>query len=282
MRYIIISILLITSLTLLSGPVLSGPDRPLRVVSLAPSTTEILFALGLDKEIVGVSQYCNFPEKALAKDKVGSMSQPNIERILALKPEIVFSTGLEQAPVAARLDQLKVKVFVSDPSTIEELYSSIAEIGNIVGREKEAGELVARMRSDISLISKKVQEIPLSARPRVFVEVWNNPIMTAGKGSYIDDLIKIAGGINVAGDTKRPYSYFSAEEVIKRDPDCIVMGYMDRSNGMDLASERFGWENISAVKNGRVYNDINPEVIFRPGPRVVEGVREIYKRLYPK
>jgi iron complex transport system substrate-binding protein len=256
--------------------------KGLRVVSLAPSTTEILFALGLDNEIVGVSQYCNFPKRALTKEQVGSMSQPNIERILALKPDIVFSTGLEQAPIVAKMHQLNIKVFVSDPSSIEELYRSMEDMGALVGRGKEAALVIRRMKADIDDIKSKVSSIPIRGRPKVFLEVWNNPIMTAGRGSYIDDLITIAGGINIAGDIRKPYSYFSAEEVIKRNPDCIIMGYMDRSDGRELTSKRFGWASISAVKNGRVYNDIDPDIIFRPGPRVVEGVREIHKRLYQK
>jgi iron complex transport system substrate-binding protein len=275
-----VGLCLVVSMILVSSSAFSGSSKGLRIVSLAPSTTEILFALGLDNEIVGVSQYCNFPEKALKKDKVGSMSAPSIEKILSLKPDIVFSTGLEQAPIVAKLNRLNIRVFVSDPSSIEELYRSIGDMGKLVGKEKEAAGLVGKMRSDVSVIIQKVSLIPLEKRLRVFVEVWNNPIMTAGKGSYIDDLIRIAGGVNIAGDTRRPYSYFSAEEIIKRNPDCIIMGYMDRSSAMELVSNRFGWENISAVKFHRVYNDINPELLFRPGPRVVEGVREMYKRLY--
>ena len=278
-RKSIITVLAVSILLVISAH--ADDAKPLRVISLAPATTEILFALGLDDEIVGVSQYCNFPEKALTKEQVGSMSSPNIERIMALKPDIVFMTGLEQEPTIAKLRQLNIKVFVSDPPNIEELYSSIDNMGRLVGRENEAAEIISRMKADIAAISDKVAPIPLNERPKVFVEIWNNPIMTAGKGSYIDDLINIAGGINIAGDTKRPYSYFNVEEVIKRNPDCIIMGYMDKIDGRELTAKRFGWENISAVKNGRVYNDINPDIMFRPGPRVVEGIRQIHKRLYP-
>lgn len=266
----------------LAGGSLAGQGRDLRVISLAPSTTEILFALGLDDEIIGVSSYCNFPEKARAKEKVGSMNEPNIERILALKPDVVFLTGLEQDPIIAKLKKLNVRVFVSDPPNIEELYKSIGDMAKVVGRDKEAALVINKMKEDIAAITDKVRAVPLDKRPKVFVEVWNNPIMTAGKGSYIDDLIRIAGGINIAGDTKKPFSYFNAEEVIQRDPDVIIMGYMDRADGRELTAKRFGWENISAVKNGRVYNDINPDIIFRPGPRVAEGLREIHKRLYPQ
>lgn len=273
--YLVLAVILAVS-------TLRADQNGLRVISLAPSTTEILFALGLDDEIVGVSQYCNYPEKALTKERVGSLNQPNIERILALKPDIVFTTGLEQAPVVEKLRKLNIKVLVSDPSDMEELYSSISEIGSLTGKEAAASGMVSGMKAAAAQMERMVAMVPPEKRPKVFIEIWNNPLMTAGKGSYIDDLIRRAGGINIAGDTKKPFSYFSSEEVIKRDPDCIIMGYMDRSSGLELVQKRFGWENISAIKNGRVYNDINPDIIFRPGPRIIEGLTEIHKRLYPQ
>src|SRR3989338_8131884 len=131
----------------------SEEDRPLRIVSLAPSTTEIIFALGLDSEIVGVSQFCDYPEAALAKERVGAFSQPNIEKIVSLRPDIIFCTGLEQAPAIEKLRQLNLKVCVSDPSNFKELFDSIAEIGNLVGREGQAARLITEMRESIRMIS---------------------------------------------------------------------------------------------------------------------------------
>ncbi|MCX5702917.1 MAG: cobalamin-binding protein [Candidatus Omnitrophica bacterium] len=253
----------------------------LRVISLAPSTTEILFALGLDDEITGVSQYCNYPPKALSKEKVGTFSQANIEKVLLLKPDIIFCTGLEQAPIITKLKQLNLRVYISDPSNFKELFDSIREIGRLVNKEGRAVALIAEMKAGIEKITSKVKLIPQERRPKVFVEIWHSPLMTAGRGSFIDELLGLAGGVNIAYDTQRPYSYFSPEQVIKRDPDCIILAYMDKESPLKIIKGRFGWNNISAVKNNRIYNDINPDALLRPGPRLVEALEEIYERLYP-
>lgn len=252
-----------------------------RYISLAPSTTEILFALGLDEEIVGVSTYCDYPPAAIKKEKVGTFSQPNMERILLLKPDIVFCTGLEQAAVVTKLRQLNLKVFVSDPSSIEELLTSILNIGNLTNRQKEAALLLEGMESAIENIYSKTKSIPQDKMPKVLIEIWHSPFMTAGKGSLIDDLIHTAGGINIASDTKREYTYFSSEQIIKRNPDYIFLLYMYKRDPSRLVEERFGWDNVSAVKNNRVYADIDPNTLLRPGPRIIEGLKQLYKKLSP-
>lgn len=255
---------------------------PARYISLAPSTTEILFALGLDEEIAGVSLFCNYPEEAKSKEKVGTFSQPNIEKILALKPDIIFCTGLEQAPVIRELRQLNLKVYVSDPSNIEELFNSIREIGKITDKKNEAEILIKSMEQDIEEINSKVKLIPQKNRPKVFVEIWHEPLITAGKNSFIDELITLAGGINISHDTKRPYSYFSPEQAIRRNPDCIILAYMSEEKPLKIIQERIGWKEISAVKNNRIYNDINPDLLLRPGPRLSQGLEELYQRLHQK
>ncbi len=133
----------------------------------------------------------------------------------------------------------------------------------------------------IEEVKSKVELIPANKRQKVFIEIWYDPLTTAGKGSYVDELITLAGGINISADTRRAYSVFSAEEVIKRNPDCIILAYMDQKKPKDLVKGRFGWSGISAVKNNRLYNDVDPALLLRPGPRIVQGVNEIYKRLYP-
>lgn len=251
-----------------------------RYISLAPSTTEILFALGLDKEIVGVSAYCNYPAQAINKTKIGDFSSPNIEKIISLKPDYIFCTGLEQAPVIARLRQLDLNVYVADPASIEELFKTIKEIGEITHKTKEASVLIEKMKGEIEAVVSKVKLIPQDDRIKVFVEIWHEPLMTAAKGSFVDELITLAGGINIAHELIRPYCNFSAEKVISLNPQCIIMAYMDKEPPLKLIKQRFGWDKIDAVKNERVFNDINPDILFRPGPRITKGLAEIYKRLY--
>jgi iron complex transport system substrate-binding protein len=251
-----------------------------RYISLAPSTTEILFALGLDREIAGVSSYCNYPEKARTKRSVGDFSNPNMETIIALKPDYIFCTGLEQDQAITELRRFGLKVYVADPASIKELFDSITAIGAITGKVREADSIIRQMRSEIAEVSSKVERIPLEKRMKVFIEIWNQPLMTAGAGSFIDELVTTAGGINVARDVVRPYCNISPEKVVSFNPQCIIMAYMDKEPAQKIIDGRLGWDKIDAVKNNRVYNDINPDILLRPGPRITRGIEEIYKRLY--
>jgi len=250
-----------------------------RIISLAPAITEILFALGLDDEIIGVTTFCDYPPQALTKQKVGTFSEPNLETIIELRPDIVFATDLEQAPTVAKLKTLKVNVQISSPTTMAELYDSILEIGPLTNHENQAEKLVSEMRTTVEEISKKTILIPEKNKPRVFVEIGHSPLFTAGKGSFIDELITLAGGINIAHDVPRPYCYYNAEQVIQHQPEIIIVSGMLKENTPATVKSRLGWDKIPAVKNGRVYNDIDQNLFLRPGPRLVEGLREIYRRL---
>ncbi len=260
-------------------------EKNLRIISLAPSTTEILFELGLDKNIVGVSNYCNYPPEALTKEKVGSFSQPSIEKIISLKPDLILVAGLEQQPVADKLKKLRLNFLLVYPSDTKGLISSIRKIGIASGSPKKAEDLIEKINGQIDKLKKKVQQIAVDKRKSVFIEIWNDPIITAGKGSFVNELIELAGGINIAGDVPRSYSMVSPELVISQNPDCIILGYMKSNSRFDNYEQqkikmRAGWENISAVKNDKIFSDIDPDLILRPGPRFVRGAEEIYKRLY--
>jgi len=256
-------------------------EKQLRIISLAPATTEILFALGLDKEIVGVSEFCNYPKEAQAKEKIGTFSQPNIEKILSLRPDLIFGTGLEQAPAIAKLKQLNLSIFVSDPKNIDELLQSIREIGRLTKKEKEAALLIGNMEKRIEKINFQVSGISKEKKQKVFVEIWHSPLTTVGSGSFINELIALSGGVNITSDIKSAYSSVAQEVVLKRNPDCIILAYMGNLSPIEQVMARPGWENIAAVKNKRVYNDISPDTLLRPGPRVVEALEELHKKLYP-
>lgn len=230
---------------------------------------------------MGVSSYCNYPSEAKTKAKVGDFSHPNMEKIFSLKPDYIFCTGLEQVPVIRELKRLGFNVYVADPKTIEELFKTISDMGKITNKPKEAEALIKNMEDDIEAVSSKVRIIPQEKKVKVFIEIWYEPLMTAGKGSFIDELITLAGGNNIAHEIKRPYSNFSAEKVISLNPGCIIMAYMDKESPLKLVEARFGWKDIDAIKNKRVFNDIEPDILLRPGPRITEGLKEIYKRLYP-
>lgn len=138
------------------------------------------------------------------------------------------------------------------------------------------------MKSAVNEVASKAKLIPNEKKVRVFLEIWHEPLMTAGKGSFVDELIFLSGGINIAHNTSRPYSNYSSEKVISSNPQCIIMAYMDQEPPLRLVKQRFGWNKIEAVKNGRVFNDINPDILLRPGPRLILGLKQLYKKFYPE
>lgn len=284
MRYLnVVSTLLILFLMVGCGGKSIPEMGALRIISLAPSITEILFELGLGQNLVGLTSFCNYPEEALDIESVGTFSEPNIEKIISLRPDLVLTTGLEQQMVIEKLKKIRLNVVVIYPSNIEELFTSIREIGEITETSARAEQLIAGMEARIEEVREKVALISPDKRKRVFVELWYDPITTAGPGSYVDELLELAGGINIASDVVRPYSRFSPELVIARNPDCIILGYMAlKDRGPEEVMKRLGWGNISAVKEGKVFSDIDPDLIVRPGPRLVDGLEEIYKRLYER
>lgn len=252
----------------------------LTIVSLAPSITEILFALGLENNIVGVTTQCNYPREAQSIEQVATFSgQANLEKITILNPDIIFSTGLEQSPTAQKLKKIGFKVVLVYPESLEQLFGSILEIGKLTDKQDQANALVENMRAEVVKIKHKLSKIPEQKRPKVFIEISPDPLITAGKGSFVDELIKCAGGVNIAYDTQRPYSQFSPELVIQRNPDFIILGYM-YTQKKDSMQQRIGWSEITAVKQGQVISNIHPDLLLRPGPRLIQGLKQIHSQLF--
>ncbi|MEA3328257.1 MAG: cobalamin-binding protein [Candidatus Omnitrophota bacterium] len=277
---IFVLLLIAIFLAVLNGQCSVHADENPRIISLTPSTTEILFSLGLGDNIVGVTSFCNYPKQALSIEKTGSFSQPNIEKIISLNPDLILLTGLEQQPTAEKLKKLGLNFLVVYPSDIKGLYSSIRKIGRAAGSQQEAEELINKINKRLDKLKARTSLIPGYKRKTVFIEIWHDPIITAGAGSFVGELVELAGGINIAKDTLRAYSRFSAETVISRDPDCIILGYMAGDQELKRIKQRTGWENIKAIRNNNIIGDIDPDLILRPGPRFVEGVEKIYERLY--
>jgi len=259
----------------------AGDSLPKRIISLTPATTEILFALGLGDEIIAVSSYCTWPLGAKKKEKVGSFSSPNIEKIITLKPDLVFVTGMEQAHLMAILSSLNIKYISVDPKNIDELVDSIKEIGAVTGKTDQAAAVNKNIKDALTKIGKSVSRTRPSQRPKIYMEIWYDPIMSPGKGSFVDDMIRQAGGINMTSDLRRSYSRIDPEEVIFRNPDRIILAYMKSDSWVnENFSKRLGWENVKAVRDDKIFIGINPDIILRPGPRVAQGLIELHERFY--
>jgi iron complex transport system substrate-binding protein len=262
-----------------TGRTVKVTKEPQRIISTAPDTTEILFALGLGNRVVGVSTYCNYPEEAKTREKIGTFQDPNIEKVLALKPDLVISTGGVQRQFIERLEKMGIPVYTSYPHNLDEVLKSIYKIGLVTGAEKEANDLIFDLKFRIARVTSKVGKV--KNKPKVFFELWHEPLMSAGPGSFIDDLIKKAGGINLAGDAKTAYPIFSLEQLIKEDPDVIIAAESSMGGNLSDIAKRPGWGMLKAVKNQKIFT-INDDIIFRAGPRLVIALETIAKYLHPE
>jgi iron complex transport system substrate-binding protein len=252
-------------------------ETPQRIVSLAPSITETLFALDLGDKVVGVTEHCDYPPEALAKPRVGGYFTTSLELIIAQNPDIVFSDGHD--PVNARLEGL-VPVVVLQPQDITGIYHDIALVGKIMGKKK-AEELTAEMKAKIASIESKTASV--SEKPTVFYEIdGSDPSKpwTVGPGSFIDTLITLAGGENMV-TVSQAYLQISLEEVVDADPDIIILGDYPWVSPEDVMNRSGAWQELTAVKNGAVY-PINVDLVSRPGPRIADGLEELAKIIHPE
>ena len=253
---------------------------PKRIVSLAPNITEILFKLGLDEEIVGVSIHSNFPEKAKDKVRVGSYISLDFERIVSLKPDLIIATGAGNTrEMVERLEKMGFPSYVIYPKTFDDILQSIHHLGQIMNREKEALKIIQGMKERRQKVVDLTQGLP---RPKVFIQIGDAPIVTVGKGSFADDLIHLAGGKNIAEKEKEVYPRLGMEEILKRSPEVILISSMNpRGDYQKIVQEWGRWKAIPAVKNGQIHL-IDSDLIDRPSPRIIDGLEEIARILHPE
>lgn len=260
-----------------TGRAVTIKTSPQRIISLAPNLTEMLFALGLGDRVVGVTSYCDFPLEAKSKAKVGDTLQPNSERIIALKPDLVIiSTSSQLEKITRQLDELKIPVYITNPRTVREVIASIRNLGQITGANIRAEEFVGTMNRRLDAVE---QQIRSEAKPRVFYVLQNSPLITAGKNTFINDLINLAGAQSISGDEAKDYPQFSRETVIARAPEIIIV---PQSHGTDIVSEsdlRRDFATTPAVRNNRIVR-VNPDLIDRPGPRIIDGLEQLAKALH--
>jgi iron complex transport system substrate-binding protein len=258
------------------GRKVSVAKSPSRIISLAPNITETLFALGLNERVIGVTTYCDFPAEAKSKEKIGDTIKPNLERIIALKPDLVLlSTSSQLEKITHQLDQLAIPVYITNPRTVTEVIASIRKLGEVTGTSLRAEELATSMQQRINSIK------PTSQRPRVLYVLQLSPLITAGKNTFINDLINLAGGISISGEETTDYPQFSRETVIARAPEIIILPESHGSEIVDLEAVKKTFVTTPAVKNNRIVT-INPDLIDRPGPRIVEGLAELEKKIHGK
>jgi iron complex transport system substrate-binding protein len=265
------------------GRKLTLASRPERIVSLAPSNTEILFAVGAGEAVVGVTKYCNFPEAARQIEQIGGFSAKtiSIETIIALKPDVVFAGDESQQPVIDALEQAGIPVIALKAATFDDVYANIALAGKATGHVAEAEQVVAAMRDRVTAVSAKAATIPAGQRRSVFYEVFDEPLMTAGPGTFIGQMIELAGATNVFADASAEYPEISAEEVVARQPEVIVgpQSHADKLTA-DVIAARPGWNGLAAVRDNKIVI-IDGDSVSRAGPRLAEALEALAASLYP-
>ncbi len=261
------------------GVTVELPRQPMRLVSLAPSNTELLFALGVGPRIVGVTEYCDFPAEAGAITKVASYSDMSVERIMAAHPDLVLAARGNDLEGLKSLQELGVPAVALDIQTIPELMSAVGSVGRLLGVTAAADSLARGLGTRVATVSASVQDIPTAQRPRVMWGYWGDPIFTAGPGSLIDHLIREAGGINVAGEAPVRWPQVSLESVVDWAPDVLVTTHLPAefstmSSELEKLRAMDGWRSIPAVRNGHVYH-MEANILTRSGPRMVDGLERL-------
>jgi iron complex transport system substrate-binding protein len=260
------------------------PAPAQRVVSLAPSNTEILFAIGAGAQVVGRDEFSDYPAAAQSLPSVGgSMGQYSVEAIVALRPDLVLASELNSADFVKSLEGLGLTVFwLGNPKDLAGLYSNLSIVGRLTGHENEAGGLINNLQARVKAVQEKVA--PLSYAPVVFYELdATDPAApyTAGQGSFVELLINLAGGINAGSALPSAWAPMSAEQLVAANPAIIILG--DSAYGVtpEAVAARPGWAGLAAVQSSQVYS-FDDNLVSRPGPRLVNGLEALAKLIHPE
>jgi iron complex transport system substrate-binding protein len=244
-----------------------------RFISLSPTLTEILFELGAGRDLVAVTTYCVYPEEAKTKEKIGDFVNPNFEKIVGLKPDVVFAETWSSSKIVARLRGSRLVVReVKSPRSIEEIYQTILQVGEGLGKENRAIETVASMKRRIEAIRTRADQMKL--HPSIYIEI-DLPSWTVGRTSYTSEAIEICGARNIFNDVDKPALQASKETIIERNPDVILT--------FDSNAEEFrrrpGWQRITALKKGWVIADVGRNTLSHGNHRLVDGMEQLQSRL---
>lgn len=261
---------------------------PERIVSTAPSNTELVLQLGCRDRLVGVTRFYGWPELVEGVTRVGGYYDPSIETIMALQPNLVLVARGVSQEVLEKMQRLGLPVFCLDTQDLDDLYRDVATVGRLLGVEDKAAALVEKTKAGIAEVTATTGDLPESERPRVFWLGQEEPVMTAGPDNMINTLFELAGGVNVAADAPRPWPTYSLETLLVKDPQVIIVAPQMPPARATSADEVLGrlrahpvWSQISAVRTGRVHL-VRTDLIGQPTPRVVDGLRELAELFHPE
>jgi len=256
------------------------PEDPRRVVSLAPSITEIIYALGQEKRLKGVTRYSDYPREATKLPRIGSYVRLDIERIVALNPDLCIATkdGNPKA-IIDRLGSLKIPVYVVNPHNLDTILETILAIGTILNADDKAKNLTSRLRERIERVKARVAQV--NYRPRVFFQIGISPIVSCGSGTFIHELIEVAGGKNLA-EGRLAYPRFSREQVLALEPEVFIITSMARQAVFEEVKAQWRrWPNMPAVRDERIFL-VDSNLFDRPSPRLVSGLELLTRLIHPQ
>jgi iron complex transport system substrate-binding protein len=260
------------------GTTITLAAPPQRLISLAPNVTEMLFALGLGPKVVGVSSYSNYPKQAASLPVVINYTSLNQEKLLSLKPDLIVAAAIVPPTIVAKLRALHLTVLMTDPHDVAGILADLRLVATAAGVPVKGRQLAARLQVRVDTVRATVRRA--ATHPRIFYEL-DKTLYTAGHGSFVDALITMAGGTNIAGTVMNPYPQLSTEKVIAANPELIILG--DATYGGVTAAAvaaRPGWAAINAVQHHRIYA-FNDDLVSRPGPRIVDGLEALARLIHP-
>jgi iron complex transport system substrate-binding protein len=253
------------------------PKHPMRIISLAPDVTETLYLLGAEGRLIGDTTWCNWPEEAKKKPKIGDLLNPNYEMILAAKPDLVIaSTAGNEEGAVMKLSGMGIPVYVSAPRSVEKIFQSVEDIGRITDCKAQGMRLVAQMKDRLNSVKLKIAGIP---PVRAFFITWFDPLLAPGKDTFENEAIGWAGVVSITADVNQFYPRYSLEQVIMNDPDAIL-NVRNMGDPIPNLKKMPGWKDLRAVKEGKVY--FLGEFLQHPSPLFVDGVEELAKKLHPE
>jgi iron complex transport system substrate-binding protein len=263
-----------------TGRKIKIPYPAKRIISLAPSITEILFALGLNEEIAAITNFCDYPEAILSKPRIGGFVNPDIEKIVSLKPDLIIGIrDGNRMDTVDRLNDFGFPVYIIDPKGFDGVMGTIRNIGDVVGRERESKRLIKE------LVDKREKMITLTqslSKPKVFFQVGDVPLITVGKGTLADDLIRLAGGKSISENEVVNYPSYSIETILAKAPEIIIMTSMEsKKDDTNLIKRWQHWKSIPAVKMNAIHV-VDSNLVDRPTPRIAEGLEVLVRIIHPE
>ena len=253
------------------------PKHPMRIISLAPNITETLYLLGVQDRLIGVTTQCHWPEAAKQKPKIGDLLNPNYEVILAAKPDLIIaSTAGNDRGAVMKLAGLGLTIYVASPRTVEKIFQSVEEIGRITDCAAQGEQLVARMKERLEAVRVRIQGQPLI---RAFFITWFDPLLTPGKTTFENDVLRLAGVVSITAHIDQYYPRYSLEQVLVKNPD-VILTIEHAGDPLPDFRNTSGWSDLRAVKEGKVY--FLSEYLQHPSPMFVDGVEDLAKQLYPE